>query len=161
EPEGIHRIRHVVIIMQENRSFDSYFGTFPGADGIPMRDGVPAVCVPDPRSEACVTPYHDPLDQNSGGPHTTPDAAADVDGGRMDGFVAQAVVARRHCADPNNPACRNGDATDVMGYHDAREIPNYWRYAREFVLQDRMFEPCSSWSLPAHLFMVSGWSARC
>ncbi|MBI3744449.1 MAG: phospholipase, partial [Chloroflexi bacterium] len=48
-----------------------------------------------------------------------------------------------------------------MGYHDAREIPNYWAYAQNFVLQDRMFEPNSSWSLPAHLFMVSGWSARC
>ena len=32
---GIHKIRHVVIIMQENRSFDEYFGTYPGADGIP------------------------------------------------------------------------------------------------------------------------------
>jgi phospholipase C len=161
ELEGIHRILRVVIIMQENRSFDSYFGTFPGADGIPMRDGVPAICVPDPRSHTCVTPYHDALDQNSGGPHTTDDAAADIDGGRMDGFITEAVEAHRRCADVNNPACRNGDATDVMGYHDAREIPNYWTYAREFVLQDRMFEPCSSWSLPAHLFVVSGWSATC
>ena len=42
-----------------------------------------------------------------------------------------------------------------MGYHDAREIPNYWAYARNFVLQDHMFEPNTSWSLPAHLFMVS------
>ena len=48
-----------------------------------------------------------------------------------------------------------------MGYHDAREIPNYWAYARNFVLQDHMFEPNASWSLPAHLFMVSGWSAKC
>ena len=48
-----------------------------------------------------------------------------------------------------------------MGYHDAREIPNYWAYARNFVLQDHMFEPNASWSLPAHLFMVSEWSARC
>ena len=32
---GIHKIKHVVVIMQENRSFDSYFGTYPGADGIP------------------------------------------------------------------------------------------------------------------------------
>jgi phospholipase C len=48
-----------------------------------------------------------------------------------------------------------------MGYHDAREIPNYWAYARNFVLQDHMFEPDTSWSLPAHLFMVSGWSAKC
>jgi phospholipase C len=48
-----------------------------------------------------------------------------------------------------------------MGYHDAREIPNYWRYAREFVLQDHMFASVPGWSLPTHLAMVSGWSARC
>ncbi len=40
---GIHKIKHIVIIMQENRSFDSYFGTYPGADGIPRRAGRPAV----------------------------------------------------------------------------------------------------------------------
>src|SRR5581483_2917711 len=40
------KVKHVVIIMQENRSFDHYFGTFPGADGIPMQDGQPSVCVP-------------------------------------------------------------------------------------------------------------------
>src|SRR3974377_150279 len=44
--QGIHKIKHVVVIMQENRSFDSYFGTYPGADGIPIRDGKPTVCVP-------------------------------------------------------------------------------------------------------------------
>src|SRR5262245_54663251 len=34
-PTGIHKIQHVVVIMQENRTFDNYFGTYPGADGIP------------------------------------------------------------------------------------------------------------------------------
>jgi phospholipase C len=48
-----------------------------------------------------------------------------------------------------------------MGYHDAREISNYWDYACDFVLQDHMFEPNASWSLPAHMFLVSEWSARC
>jgi phospholipase C len=48
-----------------------------------------------------------------------------------------------------------------MGYHDYHEIPNYWAYAKNFVLQDHMFEPSASWSLPAHLFMVSAWSATC
>ncbi|HKC12475.1 MAG TPA: alkaline phosphatase family protein, partial [Vicinamibacteria bacterium] len=42
------KLGHVLIIMQENRSFDHYFGTFPGTEGIPMSDGVPSVCVPDP-----------------------------------------------------------------------------------------------------------------
>ena len=55
-PDGLHTIQHVIVIMQENRSFDSYFGTFPGADGIPMRDGVPQVCVPDPQTGECVKP---------------------------------------------------------------------------------------------------------
>ena len=48
-----------------------------------------------------------------------------------------------------------------MGYHTQSDIPNYWAYARNFVLQDHMFEPKASWSLPAHLFMVSEWSADC
>ena len=160
--DGIHKIQHVVIIMQENRSFDSYFGTFPGADGIPMVNGEPTVCVPDPKSSECVKPYHDAADQNAGGPHTAKNAREDIDDAKMDGFIKEARHAlHRHCADENNPACINGDVTDVMGYHDAREIPNYWTYAREFVLQDRMFEPSASWSLPAHLFMVSAWSATC
>src|SRR5487761_1015277 len=68
-PQGIHKIKHVVIIMQENRSFDSYFGTYPGADGIPMANGQPAVCVPDPMSGQCVAPYHNTADVNHGGPH--------------------------------------------------------------------------------------------
>ena len=58
---GIHKIRHFVVIMQENRSFDSYFGTFPGADGIPSRHGVPTVCSRDRSEERrvgkeCCTP---------------------------------------------------------------------------------------------------------
>jgi phospholipase C len=62
------KIQHVVVIIQENRSFDSYFGTCPGADGIPMRDGVPTVCVPDPQTNECVKPFHDPNNKNAGGP---------------------------------------------------------------------------------------------
>ncbi len=48
-----------------------------------------------------------------------------------------------------------------MGYHTESDIPNYWTYAKDFVLQDHMFEPNASWSLPAHLFLVSEWSAFC
>jgi phospholipase C len=76
-PRGIHKIKHIVIIMQENRSFDSYFGTYPGADGIPGLAGNPGhvPCVPDPLRHRCVRPYHDPDDISYGGPH---DAAAFV-----------------------------------------------------------------------------------
>src|SRR5262249_13663739 len=85
----------------------------------------------------------------------------DIDDGRMDGFIRAAEEARHRCADANDPACANGDRTDVLGYHDDREIPNYWQYAREFVLQDRMFEPTGSWSPPAHLYLLCAGSAKC
>ncbi len=166
EVAGIHKIKHVVIIMQENRSFDSYFGTFPGADGIPH-----GVCVPDPMSGGCQAPFHDSADQNFGGPHGAAAARADVDGGAMDGFVAEAEKGSGCASGSNDPSCSpcnqssaqpaQSKCVDVMGYHDAREIPNYWTYAQDFVLQDHMFEPNSSWSLPEHLFLVSEWSAFC
>jgi phospholipase C len=158
---GIHKIKHVVIIMQENRSFDSYFGTYPGADGIPMQNGVPTVCVPDPATKQCVRPFHDTQDKNTGGPHGEANATADIAGGKMNGFVAQQEKGKKGCTDPNDPACSLGASPDVMGYHTGQDIPNYWAYAQHFVLQDKMFEPNASWSLPAHLFLVSEWSAKC
>jgi phospholipase C len=164
QPSGIHKIRHVIMIMQENRSFDSYFGTYPGADGFPMRNGEPTVCVPDPLRRSCVHPFHDRNDRNVGGPHGPLNAVRDIDGGKMDGFIREALDGRlKRClkAGVTDPRCTDGPPADVMGYHDAREIPNYWAYAKRFVLQDHMFEPNFGWSLPAHLYQVSAWSARC
>jgi phospholipase C len=162
---GIHKIQHVVVIMQENRSFDQYFGTFPGADGLPVQNGQFTTCMPDPATGVCVKPYHDSSDLNYGGPHGQVNATADINGGQMDGFIAQALKGQKTtCTGPDDPNCGgNGKSggSDVMGYHDAREIPNYWTYAQDFVLQDHMFEPNASWSLPEHLFMVSEWSAKC
>ena len=160
-PSGIHKIKHVIMIMQENRSFDSYFGTYPRATGIPMHDGVPTVCVPDPAG-GCDRPYHDTADMNGGGPHGVANAIADVNHGKMNGFIQQRDAAKSSCKVPDDPAC-NGHSgiPDVMGYHTAAEIPNYWTYAKNFVLQDRMFEPVRSWSLPEHMYLVSAWSARC
>jgi phospholipase C len=159
---GSSKIKHVVVIMQENRTFDHYFGTYPKADGIPMRNGIPTVCAPDPENGTCVRPFRIATDLNRGGPHGQANADADINGGKMDGFVAQARVGKACQNNPLAPGCTPGSgAPDVMGYHDYREVPNYWAYAREYVLQDRMFAPNRSWSLPAHLFMVSEWSARC
>ncbi len=161
---GIHKIKHVIVIEQENRSFDSYFGTYPGADGIPMQNGVPTVCVPT-TTGGCQAPYHDTADVNGGGPHGEANARKDVDGGKMDGFIKSATLGKKGCgANVNtvdNPQCSNSATPDVMGYHTAAEIPNYWTYAKDFALDDHMFEPVASWSLPDHLYLVSGWSAKC
>jgi phospholipase C len=158
---GIHAIKHVIVIMQENRSFDTYFGTYPGADGIPMSGGAASVCVPDPARGGCDAPFHLAANKDSGGPHNVTNATADMAGGAMNGFVGQAEHAQQGCAGTFKPSCAGTGTPDVMGYMDQREIPNYWTWAGDYVLQDHMFEPNASWSLPEHLFMVSGWSAKC
>jgi phospholipase C len=163
-PEGIHKIKHVVMILQENRSFDTYFGTYPGADGIPMHNGVPATCAPDPVHGGCIRPYLNTKDINGGGPHGEGAALTDINGGRMNGFVAADEQAQeKSCAGTNinNPACALAAPAEVMGYHNGEQIPNYWAYAKNFVLQDHMFESVLSWSWPSHLYEVSAWSARC
>ena len=98
---GIQKIKHIIVVLQENRTFDSYFGTYPGADGIP-----PGVCVPDPFHGGCVKPFVDHGDSNRGGPHMDKAFTADVDAGKMDGFVGQAEL-----------NCKPGSKcpTDVMG----------------------------------------------
>jgi phospholipase C len=159
---GIQKIQHVVILTQENRSFDSYFGTYPGVDGIPA-----GACLPDPLHGGCTAPVHDPADVNYGGPHDDWSFLRDYDGGKMDGFIGSEEQGALCSGNPNAAGCvpctsaSSGICNDVMGYHDAREIPNYWTYAKNFVLQDQMFEPVRSWSWPAHLWDISGWSASC
>ena len=161
-------IKHVIIIFQENRSFDSYFGTYPGADGIPMRNGVPTVCNLDPKTGECVKPYLDHNDVNCGGPHAAESSLGDVANGKMNSFIADTLEgygyglypldwALNYCKDHTNPK----EADAVMGYHNGGDIPNYWAYAKHFVLQDHMFESLHSWSFPSHLFLVSAWSANC
>jgi phospholipase C len=164
---GFRNIEHLVFIVQENRSFDHYFGTFPGADGIPMDDdGRPAVCVPDPVLGRCARPYHDRTLTGHGGPHGAQHSDNDVNGGRMDGFVETLTNGPNTCAHHRDaPSCLDdvgpSGQPDVMGYHTASEIPNYWAYAETFLLQDRMFAPADSWTLPSHLFLVSAWAASC
>src|SRR5947209_19951090 len=97
-PLGIHKIRHVVIIMMENRSFDEYFGTYPGADGLPRNTrGQFTVCIPDPRTETCQKPYHDRSNDNAGARHDMPAALKQINGGAMNGFIAAAERDSRQC----------------------------------------------------------------
>src|ERR1700678_1764980 len=163
-------IKHVIIIMQENRSFDHYFGTYPGANGYPKGTCVPIN--PANSSQGCVIPFHDQNDINAGGPHTAIDAQLDLDDGIstnwLDGFVAQQINGNARSCPPmaRHPRTCEGVKPgvaiyDVMGYHTADEIPNYWAYAQHFVLQDNLLEGTRSYSMPAHLDLTSEWSARC
>ena len=153
-PPGLEKINHFVFIMQENRSFDEYFGTYPGVDGVSS-----GVCLQGPAGTPCVQLYHDTNDVQKGGPHGWTNAIADVDDTKMDGFLSQSYGANTTNCVPPDPECSPGsDPRDVMGWHDYNEIANYWNYAHLYVLQDRMFESVLSYSLPAHLYMVAAQS---
>ncbi len=143
---GASRVQHVVVIMMENRSFDSYFGTYPGVNGIPAHPK----CNPDPQNGKCILPYHDTSLINQGGPHAINAMAVDIDNGKLDGFIRAAI---KYGPDPK--------PEEVMGYHTCAEIPLYCQYAASGVLADNHFAATNSWSAMAHLFMVSGWSAIC
>jgi phospholipase C len=167
---GMENIDHFVFIVQENRSFDHYFGTFPGADGYPTNpDGSFDVCVPDPDfGGICRAPYHDTGFYDVGGPHNQEASITDVNGGKMDGFVrSYREGGGGPCKKAENiKTCKlskvgPGGTPDIMGYHTDQEIPNYWAYAKAYQLQDRMFAPSDSWTLPSHLYLVSAWSALC
>ena len=167
--KGIENLQHVIFVVQENRSFDHYFGTFPGANGIPRGPrGHFKPCIPDAQYGQCRHPYHDTNQFDMGGPHNQEASAGDVHGGQMDGFIKMFHKLGTPCSHSKDPTYNCAHATpgpkgtpDVMGYHTAKEIPNYWTYARRYLLQDRMFAPADSYTLPAHLYLVSAWSATC
>jgi phospholipase C len=165
---GLQKLQHLIFIIQENRSFDHYFGTFPGADGFPK----PLPCLPSQRHPSqCETPYPNHYAINYGGPILAEYQKPDIDGGKMDGFVVQREkqLAREGCpyddeiggAEPDCTPGGPGDVVDVMGYHDGTDLPNYWAYAQTYVLQDHFFESAHSWSQANHLELFSGWVAKC
>jgi phospholipase C len=164
---GIENLEHLVFIVMQSRSFDHYFGTFPGANGIGK--GRFTVCIPNPQKGTCQRPYHDTNFWDEGGPHNKAASDMSINGGGMNGFIRAAQQITSACRKKKHAegfGCRMakpgpGGQPDVLGYHTAKEIPNYWRYAHRYLLQDRMFAPADAWSLPAHLHLVSAWSAKC
>lgn len=166
-------LKHLIFIIQENHSFDNYFGTYPGADGIPAGTAIPVT--PNASASLVVTPFHenssplllvgdelppgqsDPTQDPSVAPyHFNSTAQPEVssawtaahlsyDGGKMDGFVyAQDYF--------------HLNGTVAMGYYDRGDIPYYWDYADNYVLADDFFSSLMGPSLPNHLYIASGTS---
>ena len=139
-------IQHVVIIMQENRSFDNYFGTYPGADGFSPNFCMPVN--PNDTSLGCVKPFLSTNPVTSPDmPHTLVSSRMAYDGGKMDGFFAAVKT-----------FSKRGNATNSMEYYDNRTLPNLWNYAAHFVLADHFFSSVLSYSQPNHWYMVAGQS---
>jgi phospholipase C len=136
-------IQHVVWMMQDNHSFDNYFGTYPGdVDGIP--EGVcQRLNLNRVSTRGCVQPFHigdTPIEDLSQGPGVQ---RRQYNGGRMDGFVA---AYRR----------LGLDGSSAMGYYDGRDIPFHWNVADQYVLFDRFFASTTVGSREAYLYWVAG-----
>jgi phospholipase C len=140
-------IKHVVFIIKENRSFDSMFGRFPGANGATTGK----LCVPI-QWPPCKAPGNRvitvPLKTGPAGrypqdlPHDYVQWIADYDHGRMDGFG-------------NNTTAAQMAYTQM----DENTIPNYWRWAQRFVLSDNFFASAGGPSFPNHLMTIAATSA--
>ncbi len=124
-------IQHIIVVTEENRSFDHFFGKL-ASSGQPAAEGWPAGFTNPDRLDAAVAPYHLaspclPLDP----PHQGADMSAEWDHGKMDGFVSH--VAQTF-----------GDASDghfVMGYYDATDLPFLSWLASTYALADHYFAP--------------------
>jgi phospholipase C len=145
DPPSLTPIKHFLFLLQENHSFDNYFGTYPGADGIPA-----GVCEPlDPTQpdQGCVKPY------NVGGLpitdllHNRDTFVAQYRDGAMDGFVSA------HLASGGVHAPEIARFT--MGYYDDTEIPYYWNVADNYVLFDRFFSSAAAGSFMNHMYWIS------
>ena len=135
-------IRHIVVLMQENHSFDNYFGTYPGADGLPA-----GTCLPKSFRNAalgCVRPSHVGGGAVLGLGSDPTLFARQFHGGRMDGFVAAYRVGRGLGGLPN-----------PLGYYDERDLPFAWNLADRYVLFDRFFSSARGGSVWNHLFAIT------
>ena len=129
------KIRHVVILIKENHTFDNLFGRMPGVAGTRYAwRGNKRVLMGD-------TPIQPTQDLY----HTTGGLVHAVDGGKMDGFYNL----------PN--AVQHGKDIADSQYRQ-KQIPNYWRYAQHFALADHFFSTIMASSFPNHLVTISGQS---
>jgi len=133
---GINNIQHIIFIIKENRTFDNYFGTFPGADG----------AISGTISTGRVIPLGRTPDKTSRDiSHSFQAATTAIDGGKMDRFD---LIAGGN---------QNGDYLAYTQMVEAN-IPNYFTYAHDYVLADRMFSSLTGPSFPNHLYTVGAQS---
>jgi phospholipase C len=138
---GSNYISHVVVIIQENRSFDDFFATFPGANG--TTTGL----MKTPSGDVVVPLKAAGLHTDNLG-HQHASFLKEYDGGKMDGFnLVTRTIAKGH----DVPA-----GTYAYRYVDPKEIAPYWSIAKDYVLADDMFTTQSSSSFTAHQDFVAG-----
>jgi phospholipase C len=139
-----HKIRHVVIIVQENRTLDNLFHDFPGADTADYgKDSKGDVVRLKPES------LTKPMDLD----HRHVAYVTEYDQGKMDGFdLVHSRCKMRHAG-----GCRPGDL-HAYGFTPEKEVEPYWALAKAYTLADHAFQTNQGPSFPAHQYLVSGTS---
>jgi phospholipase C len=132
---------HIVLMIQENRSFDDFFATFPGADGATSgEEETSNGDVTVPLKEVNLA-YRCDLG------HSRRGFLRDYDGGEMDGFNLEGI----------SDNCAPGPAgTRPYQYVNPAEIAPYWEIAQRYVLADHMFQTQGSGSFTAHQDLIAG-----
>ncbi|HEX3670915.1 MAG TPA: alkaline phosphatase family protein [Candidatus Cybelea sp.] len=134
-------ISHIVIIIQENRSFDNFFADFPGAEG--ATQGM----MKTPSGDKVVQLQPSRLEMDSLG-HEHHSFELEYDHGKMDGFN----LVKRELA--HGQKVRSG--TYAYRYVEPKYIAPYWTMAQQYVLADHMFSTQSSSSFTAHQDLIAG-----
>ncbi|HVT17914.1 MAG TPA: alkaline phosphatase family protein [Thermoanaerobaculia bacterium] len=135
-------IQHVIYLIKENRTFDNYFGTFPGAEGATAAVDSQGQTVP--LQQASDTTFGCDID------HSWQGARNAWDCGLMDKFDTIGFSGR-NCDRTQPQPYTNHSLTQ---FHQA-DLPNYWAYAKHFTLGDHMFTSEMGPSYPNHLFTVA------
>ncbi len=139
-PDAGNPIQHVIVLVQSGHSFDNYFGTRSGVNGIPAGVCEPVVAV---GSTQCLKPYPLAAEQARAGLSDTLRVTQKaIHGGKMDGFVS---------AQPNSSI-----GSVAMGHYSRTDLPYYWNLADRFTLFDNFFASSQAGSLPNRLVAVSG-----
>ncbi|MGH7705875.1 MAG: alkaline phosphatase family protein [Candidatus Dormibacteria bacterium] len=141
--EAQGKIKHVFVIIQEGRSFDNYFGTYPGALGLAANTALPT-SLAAPQAQR-VSPHTLAAPRTARLDDSVDVARAASDGNRMDGFVAA-----------QNAATGNGSL--AMGHYDATGIPYYWQLARSYVLADHFFSSSLGGAVSNYEYAVAAQS---
>jgi phospholipase C len=156
-PNG--RIKHVIVLFQENRSFNNIFAGFPGAS-----TAMSGPCVPSPKAPGCKNgqsvPLHQVTLETTGSPAAGTDLEHDhaafklqYDGGKMDGFdlIAFGTASGSQCIKNNNCA-----GLYPYAYVERSETKPYWDLATQYSLADRMFSTATTDSFVAHQQIIAG-----
>jgi phospholipase C len=139
ERTGLSKIDHIVIIVQENRSFDNLFRGFPNAHSV-SRGKLPNGTTVALKPVSLAAAYDIS--------HSLQDAKTAYDDGRMDGFANEYSSAK------------SGDPHPQYAYVPQSEIEPYWSMAQQYVLGDAMFASQLDGSFVAHQYLIAGWAGR-